>query len=158
MDPEYLFLTVQNVAVPLGVFTMIVLLTWLNNRQKQAKAQARVELNKHFLDKFTSGQDLTEFLGKDGSQRFLDEMWSEKRHGTKDRVLGTIMGGVVVTAVGIGLLLVGLFAKSGFMIPAAIVLSIGIGLLVASAISYRLSKTWGLAKEDETGPPSPLQP
>ena len=67
-----------EIIVPLGVFSMVVLLVWLGTRQQQAKAQARADLNKHFLDKFATGQDLTEFLGKEGSQRFLDEMWSEK--------------------------------------------------------------------------------
>ena len=156
--PPFWFLTAQNVLVPLGVFAMIVLLVWLDNRQKQAKARERAEMNKHFLDKFSSGQDLTEFLGKEGSQRFLDEMWAEKRHGTKDRVLGTIIGGVVVTAVGVGLLLLALFVKDGFIIPATIVLSVGIGLLVASAISYRLSKAWGRQEENEGLPAGPLQP
>ena len=150
----------QSVAflVPLGLFAMIVLVVWLSHRQKQAKAQARAELNKHFLDKFTSGQDLTEFLGKEGSQRFLDEMWAEKRQGPKERLLGTISGGVVVTAAGVGALLLAIFVKGSFMIPAAFILSVGIGLLVASAISYRLSKAWGLVKEGEDGQASPLQP
>ena len=134
---------------------MIVLIVWLGTREKQAKARARAELNKHFLDKFTSGQDLSEFLGKEGSQRFLDEMWSEKRQSGKERILGTIIGGVVVTAVGVGLLLLALFAKSGFMIPATIVLSVGIGLLVASAISYRLSKALG---PGEGRPDRPSEP
>lgn len=146
-----------EVIVPLGVFSMVVALVWFGTREKQAKVQARADLNKHFLDKFATGQDLTEFLGKEGSQRFLDEMWAGKRQGTKERVLGTVTGGVVVTAVGIGLLVLAVFVKDFFVIPAAILLSVGIGLLVASAISYRLSKAWGLAKEDEAGPSSPLQ-
>ena len=68
MDSEHLFLALQNTLVPIGLFAMIVLLIWLSSRHKQAKARARAELNKHFLGKFTSGQDLTEFLGK----RFYD--------------------------------------------------------------------------------------
>ncbi len=147
-----------EIAVPLGVFTMVVLLVWFGTREKQAKVQARAELNKHFLDKFATGQDLTEFLGKEGSQRFLDEMWAEKRQGTKERILGTVMGGVVVTSVGVGMLFLALFVRSSLMIPAAFMLSVGIGLLVASAISYRLSKAWGLRKEHEAGPESPWQP
>ena len=152
MKPEIL-----AILIPFGAFAMIVLVVWLNNRQKQAKVQARAELNKHFLDKFTSGQDLTEFLGKEGSQRFLDEMWSEKRHSTKERILGTIKAGVIVTAVGIGMLLITILnPEEDFLIPALIVSSVGIGLLVAAWVSYRFSKAWGLTKDDEPKAPGQL--
>ena len=47
MNPFILGL--EGILVPFFVFTMIVLVVRLNNRQMQAKAQARAELNKHFL-------------------------------------------------------------------------------------------------------------
>ena len=157
MPPEF-YTAAQKVLIPVGVNAMIVLMVWLNVRHMQAKVQARVELNKHFLDKFATGQDLKEFLGREGSQRFLNEMWAEQRKSTKERILGTITGGVVVTFAGVAALLLGFFVSRSLMIPAAIALSVGIGLLVASAISYRLSNAWGLATEDGAGPARSVHP
>ncbi len=148
----------EDILVPFFVFAMIVLVVWLNNRMMQAKAQARAELNKHFLDKFTSGQDLSEFLGKEGSQRFLDEMWAEKRRSTEQRILSTIKTGVIVTAVGIAMLLITFFEDSDFLIPALIVSSVGVGLLVAAWVSYRFSKAWGLTKDDNDDGPAAVSP
>ena len=155
MHQQYLFLTIQNVAVPLGLFAMIVLLVWFSHRQKQARARDRAELNKHFLDKFTSGQDLTEFLGKEGGQHFLDEMWAE-RDTTKERILGTIKGGVVLTTLGVGMLLLTFFWDEDVIVPALLVLSVGVGLLLAAWIAYRFSTAWGISRDDE--PATPSQP
>ena len=148
IDPLGLAQLAIIVVVPLSIL-MIVLLVWLNNRLHVQGVHPRAELNKNFLDKFTSGQELAEFIAKQGCPRFLGERFLQKPrpHSTKERILGTVKGGVVITTIGLAMLLITVLKAPGFLIPALIVLSVGLGLLAAAAVSYRLSKAWGLAKD-----------
>ena len=129
--------------VSLGVFVMIVCITWLGTREKQARIQARAELNKQLLDKFASSQELAAFLGQEGSERFLDEMWSEKQQGPKERILGIITPGCILTSVGIGFLWLGRLTPE-LRIAGVTIFTAGIGVLIAAAVSYGFSKAWGL--------------
>ena len=157
MDPEVIDELAGLLFFP-SVFAVALLFTWLHHRNSQVHAQARAEVHKRFLEKFSSGQELSEFLDKEGSQRFLDEMWAERRHstrhgflnemwtqrrqGARESLVGTIIGGVVVTSLSIGMFFLAAFVRDTFVIPAAIL----------------LSEAWGLVKEDGAGPLSPLQP
>lgn len=129
--------------IPLGAFVMVVFIAWFDSRQKQARIKARADFNKQLLDKFASSQELVAFFGQEGSERFLDEMWSEKQHGPKERILGIIIPGCIITSIGIGFLL--LSTKTpGLRIAGVTIFTAGIGVLIAAAVSYRFSKVWGL--------------
>lgn len=129
--------------IPLGAFVMVVFIVWLATREKQARIQARTEFNKHLLDKFASSQELVAFLGQEGSERLLDEMWSEKEQGPRERILGIIIPGCIITSIGIGFLL--LSTKTpGLRVAGVTIFAAGIGVLIAAAVSYRFSKAWGL--------------
>ena len=136
---------------PLAAFAMVVYIVWVNARQKQARIQARVEFNKQLLDKFASSQELVAFLGQEGSERFLNEMWSEKRQGPKERILGIITPGCILTSIGIGFLL--LSTKTpGLQIAGVTIFTAGMGVLIAAAVSYGFSKAWGLMNgKDRSG-------
>lgn len=135
------------ILIPLGAFAMVVCIVWLETRRRQARIQARVEFNKQLLDKFASSQELVAFLGQEGSERFLEEMWSEKRQGPKERILEIIIPGCIITSIGIGYLWLGKLQIAGVTIFAA-----GIGLLIAAAVSYGFSKAWGLMNgKDRSG-------
>ena len=55
--------------IPFAGIAMIVLIVWFKTRFRQARVQARTELHKHLLDKFSSGTELTQFLETEGSYR-----------------------------------------------------------------------------------------
>ncbi len=127
---------------------MVVYIVWVNARQKQARIQARVEFNKQLLDKFASSQELVAFLGQEGSERFLDEMWSEKRQGPKERILGIIIPGCILTSIGIGFLWLSTQIPE-LQIAGVTIFAAGIGLLIAAAVSYGFSKAWGLMNGED---------
>jgi hypothetical protein len=127
--------------VPLGLFALILGIVWLAHRNRQANIQAQAEFHKQLLDKFGSGQEFAAFLESKGSQRFLDELWS-RGAGARERTLRSMCIGVVATTLGLGML--GLMAmRKGFVVPAVILLAVGIGYLIVTFVSYRLSKQWG---------------
>jgi hypothetical protein len=130
------------VLVPLGVFAMVVAIVWLGMRHKQARLRARAEFHKQLLDKFSSGKEFTEFLESKGSQRFLEELWSQ---GTQSRA-PSFRGGIVLTTLGLGLC--GLsWVKVNLLTPGVIILALGVGFLISSSISYHLSKKSDQAKD-----------
>lgn len=137
--------------IPFGAFIMVVFIVWFATREKQARTQARAELNKQLLDKFTSGQELTEFLERKAGQRFLDGMGSEKQQGPREKVLGIIIPGCILTAIGIGFFWLGT-ERSGLEIPGAVISAAGVGLLIAAAVTYVLSKKWGLINGEDRLP------
>jgi len=126
--------------VPFAFFATILVISWLLLRHRQTRMQARAEFHKQLLDKFNSGPEFAEFLESKGSQRFLGELWSQSM-GPKDRVLNAMRNGIVLAVLGLGLLGLSL-TRSGFLVPAVLALALGVGFLVSTVISHRLSKQW----------------
>jgi hypothetical protein len=131
--------------VPFAFFAAVVLIIWLLLRQRQARNQVRVEFHKQLLDKFSSGREFADFLESKGSQRFLEELWSQKM-GPKEQILRSMRNGIVLAVFGLGMLVVSWKAK-GLVIPGVLILALGVGFLISTAISHRLSKKW----EQESG-------
>ena len=140
-----------EILVPIAFFAMIALIVFVVARRRQAELRARAEFQKQILDKFSSGKEFAEFLGTEGSQRFLASL-SAQSLGSHERTVRGMRGGIVVTALGIGfLLLTGL--RHGFVVPGVLLLAIGAGLLISAVASYHFSKRW-----ISGGPGTPGQP
>jgi len=129
-----------GVLVPFAFFATIILIFWLLMRHRQARMQARAEFHKQLLDKFSSGREFSDFLQTDGSQRFLEEIWSQKR-GPREQILSSLRYGIVLAALGLGMLALTLKTR-GFIFPAVLTLALGVGFLISTAVARRLSKQW----------------
>ena len=136
----------EGILVPLGVFTMVVLLIWLGLRSRQVRAAARVEALQRLLEKFGSGQEFSEFLETDGSQKLLKKLWLDQA-GQKQWALRAVYTGVILTIFGLGLGVLMVW-EYDFVYPAILVSSLGIAFLVAAAVSLHLAKRWGLDQQD----------
>lgn len=143
--------------IPFGAFAMVALIVLFGTREKQTQARARAEVQKELINKFSSGAELSEFLGTEGSQRLLGELETPKL-SAKEKILRSTKVGVVLTVVGLGMLAL-LTQEPDLIIPAVILLALGVGFLLAAFISYRLSKSLGLIEEQPSGsrPERPLQ-
>ena len=133
--------------VPFALFATILVIAWLFVLYRRSQAQARAEFQKQLLDKFASGRELADFLGSPASQRFLDEVGSR---GPKEQILRSMRTGVVLTVLGFGLLGLSL-TRRGFLVPGVLALALGAGFLIATAVSYRLSKQWEQNQEPRQG-------
>ena len=119
-------------------------------RYKTAKLQA--ELQTKLLEKFGSGQELLAYVQSDAGKQLAESLTMEQRtpHG---RILGAAQAGVILVLLGLALL----FLRSrvsggedGFLVSGTIILSLGIGFGLSSALSYFLSKSFGLLNEAVT--------
>jgi len=131
--------------VPLGFFALVVMIVWLLIRKNQARTRTRAEFHRQLLEKFSSGREFAEFLEGKGSQRLLEDLWSE-RLNAKERILRGLGAGVVLTVLGLGIL--GLSWKTANLLyPAVLFLALGLGFLISTGVSYRLSKKWDLLRD-----------
>jgi len=139
--------------VPIALFAMIALIVFVVARRRQAELRARAEFQKQILDKFGSGKEFAEFLGNEGSQRFLETL-SSHSFGPRDRIMRGMRSGITVAVLGIGFLLL-TPVRHGFVVPGVITLSLGAGLLISAAASYHFSKKWAGGSPATPGQPLP---
>lgn len=127
--------------VPLAPFIMIIFVVWFGMNAKRAQNKNRTELQKEMLSKFSSAQELADFMKTDAGKLFMPE--PERKH-TPARRAGL---GIFILVVGIGLYLssmathdehnAGGAAMGGFIVIAA-----GIGMLLSAFISRKLAAKW----------------
>jgi hypothetical protein len=131
-----------GILVPLAPFVMIIVIVWVGSRSRQAESQRRAEMQKELLAKFSSVQELSEFLKSDGGKLFMPE--PQKLRSPAHRV-GT---GILVLVVGAGMLVSTRFftfdhdAHQVLSVAGVIVVAAGMGLLISAVVTQRLSRKW----------------
>ena len=129
-------------------FTLIGFVIWTIfstiRRSKTERLQA--ELQTKLLEKFGSGQELLAYVQSDAGTQFLDSLTMEQRtpHG---RILGAAQASVILVLLGLALLFLrGRVSggDEGFLVSGTIILSLGVGFGLSAALSYFLSKSFGL--------------
>ena len=129
--------TVEEILIPVGAFAAIVAIIWVRGRVSQVRFAKQAETQQLLLGKCQSGQELADFIETEGGQRFLRQFESNP-HGM---ILGFLSTGIVSTVLGLGFF--GLMTQDGgFLYPGVITLALGVGLILAAAISRRLSQEW----------------
>lgn len=144
-----------QVFIPITFFAMVVLIVFVVARRRQAELRARAEFQKQILDKFSSGKEFADFLGTEGSQRFMAMLSQGMGMGPRYRALRTMRGGITLAVLGLGFLLL-TAVRHGFIVPGVLFLALGAGLLISAAASYHYSKKWGGG--DPGTPGQPLSP
>ena len=147
MNEQILMIVVMTTFFSLVAFFIHVLSTTLR-RTRVAKAQA--EIKTKLLDKFGSSQELLQYLQTDAGQRFFQpEEAPPEPKSPHSRILRSITLGTIMTFLGIGFVLLSRWIDDGMLVPGVFFLAIGLGFLVSSAISFYLSKSWGLFNGDK---------
>jgi hypothetical protein len=141
--------------VTIMFFSMVgyiaMLLTSSIRRSKIAKYQA--EMQTKLLEKFGSSQELLAYMQTEAGQRFaqpIEPAAPTEAKSPHSKILGSIKVGTILTFLGFGLLLLAitLADEEPFYFFGTISLAIGLGFLVSSGISYKLSKSWGLFESE----------
>ncbi len=142
----------------ISTFTMIVMVVWLVSRAKQRQARYRADVQTKLIEKFNSAPELAEFLSSLAGRQFVSDVQSPVRASAHDRIFSGVKWSIILTFVGLALL-VARFAgeDSGLIIPAGILIALGVGWLFATIISYRLSKSWGLLETHSDSENLPTQ-
>ena len=124
-------------------------------RTRAARLQAEVQGK--LLDKFGSSRDLLDYLHTTQGQRFLEFVVTE-RANPYSRILASAQAGVIMTLVGAALLMLRRMATvqeaaDVLLVFGTLVITLGIGFLASGALSFVLSRSWGLLDARPELPP-----
>ena len=133
---------VADVLVPISPFVMVIFIVWFVSLTRRAQERHRAELQKDLLTKFSSPQELSEFLKTDGGKLLMPV---PERPRTPARTAGA---SVIVLVVGFGCLAAALLTKQddlkdNLLIAALLTIAAGVGLLISAFVTQKLSRKWG---------------
>lgn len=138
---------VPIVATIFGTFGWVVYTISTNIRKAHA-SRAVADLHSKLLDKCAASQDLVTYLESGSGRKFLESAGTEGSQPWS-RILSAMQAGFVLSLVGIAELIVRSLEQNAdtsefLLISGAIALAIGVGFLISAAMSFALSKSWGL--------------
>lgn len=111
------------------------------------RSKQQTEIRKALIEKFGSAQDLGELLQTTGGKRLLADL-SSGGGSPLQSVLSSIHKGLLALLVGLGALFVGALEDLGAaMFLGAIFACAGLAFLISAAVTYWLSKSWGLIQK-----------
>ena len=152
----------EAILIPITMFLAIaVTVIWVSsnsNRRREVEARSQAEVHNRLIEKFGTSKEFVDFMQTDGGRSFLKPVVVANPAAPYRKILASITAGVILTMFGISLLIMNVVAfdhEEGLIGGGSIFVMIGIGFLVSAAISYRLSKAWGLlqGRSTEAGTP-----
>ena len=136
------------IGVVFTVATAWVITVIVRAFKEKSILRTRAELYNRLLDKFNSGNEFAEYLESETGRQFVEEITVQTAAPT-NKILGSIQKGVIMTLIGFGLIVLANLFFGGDLfnviaVGGTIALMLGVGFLISTAITYRLSKSWGL--------------
>ena len=145
----------EQVALILGTMTIGLLTLALAVFSLQSRSRARRELQLKLLDRFGSSQELLAFLQTPEAREFLGNGRHRWNRGGQHPIIGSIRSGVTLIIIGgFGALISMAYgwhqpAPKPPFIFSVLILVVGLAFIVSAAISYNLTKRFGLLKPAE---------
>lgn len=142
----------DDTLVPLGMFAMVAFIVWIKTEGARRRQLQATEFHAKLLERMSSAREFGEFLGTDAGARFLESI-STGTARPADRLLRFVQSGITLLAIGVGLLIASLMRSTGrsegLLVGGIIVTAVGIGSLLSAAISYRLLPHLGLTERQK---------
>ena len=153
MDDQMLHHFMEDL-LPIVVFpTLTLACAWVLIKiiaafRHRANLRAQTDFHNRMMEKFSSADDFTVYLQSEAGRNFFENLGSEPTT-PMTRIIISIQRGVILTMVGLGFFLTRFVigtadSYSIMIIVSTILMTVGIGFLISSGISYWLAKTWGL--------------
>lgn len=122
---------------------MVVLIVYFVSRAKARRAEVQAEVQTRLIDRFGTAPELIDFLQSPAGRQFVSGVQSAPGVLARERILTGFSRSIVLTTLGLAFLgLAILYGDYDNPLPffAAIFLALGIGYLLATWVSWRLSK------------------
>jgi hypothetical protein len=140
-----------DIAAVIGPVGVLLVLGWmlkfvLTHRRRVKLSQLQYDLQSKLLDKFSTSQELAEYLQGDAGERLLQSATVE-RSDPHTRILGSLQICLVLLTGGAALLaLEGRIsgADEAFAFLGTLGVALGVGFALSAGVAYLLSKAWGL--------------
>jgi len=117
----------------------VVLIVYFVTKSRQRRVEAQVEMQSRLIDRFGSAPELVQFLHSPAGQQFVTGVQSAPAALTRERLMSGFSRAIVLTSLGAAFLFLTFYIDDDFSIPASILFFLGIGYLIATFVSYKLS-------------------
>jgi hypothetical protein len=136
------------VALILGQMAFVAFVLWLASGFVRERARQRAELQSRMIERFGSAEELLAFLASETGRGLGRSLLGHREVQTR-QILVAVQLGIVLVATAGGLGLAGrLLADRDLVAWALACAAAGAGLLVAAAVSRRLSRKWSAQDVD----------
>lgn len=132
--------------IPIAFFAMITVLVWLGTVSRRRDTDRRAELLRQLIDKFSTGEAFAQAMQSPEGSKLADAL-SLSREGPKRAWVGLFVPGSILTALGLGFVGLSLMMDQVYRIPAVVIGSVGVALLVSSYVAWRVDRD----DKDESG-------
>lgn len=132
----------------LASFTAAVLIVLFVTRARQRRAELQAEMQSKLIERFGSAPEMIQFLQSPAGREFVAGVQAAPINRTRERILGGFTRSIVLTSLGAAFMFLTFYDDNDFIVPGAIVLSLGIGYFIATIVSWKLSSS--LAVSDAT--------
>lgn len=116
-----------------------VLIVYLVTKARQRRVEVQVEMQSRLIDRFGTAPELVDFLHSPAGQKFVTGVQTAPAALTRERLMSGFSRAIVLTMLGAGFLFLTFYDNEDWAIPAAIIFFLGIGYLIATYVSYKLS-------------------
>jgi peptidoglycan/LPS O-acetylase OafA/YrhL len=126
---------------------MVIWVVSLVTAARTRRVEAQVQMQAKLIERFGSAPELVEFLHSPAGRQFVAGVQSAPAALSRERIMSGFTRAIIMTALGVAFCFIAFYDDDGdWFIPASIVFSLGIGYLIATAVSWRFSKS--LAERD----------
>lgn len=133
--------------VPLSFFGLVAFIAWLvvTGIRQRNQTRAMADFNAKLLERVSSFKDFSEFLQTEQGARFMDLSSQPRSSAAGDRVIRTTQVGIILGALGAGLLFMAYQVRSDDAVfIGGVTLSLGVGFLISAVASYVLARSLGV--------------
>lgn len=141
----------------MSFFTGVCWIVWViaTNIRRTKAMRATAEMHARLLDRFNSSPELLAYVESDAGKRFLSAAAQGDAPAPHARILNAVQAGIIMIALGSGILGIRLGRWSSDMHNALLtigmpVLAVGIGFLLSSVAAYAAAKNLGLLPAPQT--------
>lgn len=128
-----------------GGMTMTIIVVYIISRARQRRLELQAQIQTKLIDRFSSAPELIQFLQSSTGREFVNGVQSVPAILSRERVATGVGRAIILTFLGLGFLTMAfVFSENGLVVPAVIFISLGLGYLVATWVSHRISARYGL--------------
>ena len=131
-------------------FVAAIAIVYMVTHARQRRVELQTEMQTKLIERFGSAAEMVQFLQTPAGRNFVAGVQLAPAVMARERVLGGFTRAIVLTALGTSFLFLTWFSDDDFVVPAAILLALGVGYLIATFVSYKLSASLTKSAEDAT--------
>jgi hypothetical protein len=161
LDPSFEALGVLLGGLGVGFILILFacVIIWLvrafiQHRRWLKASQVQADVHTKLMERMTSNEELLAYVQSPAGRRFLEaapvrpDTDSPSFSAPVGSIIWSLMAGIVLTVLGIGFRYAGAFVKDdahdAFLVVGVIILSLGVGFIIASMMAFAVSSRLGL--------------